>query len=362
MKKYLLLLFFSATLQKGIAQVSIQPVLPLAGIVQKNNLWNIALINTSNGNYDCRIELTLRDRVSGLEVLTATTSQFQLAAGAKQLNASLLAPLQYNYISTTANRRDDFIPIGNYIACYRLTANGKTTLAEECVAFDVEPLSPPMLITPADAAVLEVAPSQFSWIPPAPMNLFSRLDYEVVIAEIHEGQKPEEAIQQNLPFFTEPNISINNLSYKGAVNNFEKDKRYAWQVVAKDDRNYAGKSEVWVFSVKQESQAQRIIKGMPYVKLKMNDADMAIAPNGILKLAYDNRYKDTAMTVTIMDMSDINSKPMSFTTPIVQGENLVQYSLKKIMHPSENKTYQAMFTNSQGEKWMLVFRIKYFKD
>jgi hypothetical protein len=217
MKKYLLLLFSSATLQQVTAQLSIQPILPLAGIVQKNNLWNIAVVNTSTVNYDCRIEFTLRDRTSGLEVLTATTNQFQVAAGAKQLSASLLAPLQYNYISTTANRRDDFIPIGNYIACYRLTANGKTTLAEECVAFDVEPLSPPMLITPADGSILETPPSQFSWIPPAPMNLFSQLDYEVVIAEIHEGQKPEEAILQNLPFYTEPNISTNNLTYKGQM-------------------------------------------------------------------------------------------------------------------------------------------------
>jgi hypothetical protein len=358
MKKYFFFFFFVAVQNNTFAQVSIQPVLPLAGIVQKNNLWNIALINTSNGSYDCRIELTLRDRVSGLEVLTATTGQFQLATGAKQLNSSLLTPLQYNYISTTANRRDDFIPIGNYIACYRLTANGKTALAEECVAFDVEPLSPPMLITPADAAVLEVAPSQFSWIPPAPMNLFSRLDYEVVIAEIHEGQRPEEAIQQNLPFYTEPNISINNLTYKGAVNNFEKDKWYAWQVIAKDDRSYAGKSEVWVFSVHNDPIEKMIIEQAPYIKMKKDIPEKGIAPNGILKLSYINETTDSTAIIKIVDVSVQDQKNNhEFTVALKGGENLIEYNLKKKFHLEKRRVYEAQIINSRNEKWIMQFEI-----
>jgi hypothetical protein len=358
MKKYLLLLLFAPMLNELKAQVSIQPVLPLAGMVQKNNLWNIAIVNTSNANYDCRIELTIRDRASGLEVLTATTGQFQLATGAKQLNASLLAPLQYNYISTTATRRDDFIPIGNYIACYRLTANSKLALAEECVAFDVEPLSPPMLITPADNAVLEVAPSQFSWIPPAPMNLFSRLDYEVVIAEIQAGQKPEEAIQQNLPFYREPNVTINNLAYKGTVNNFEKDKWYAWQVVAKDDRSYAGKSEVWVFSVHNDPIEKMIVEQAPYIKMKKDVPEKGIAPNGILKLSYINETTDSIAKIRIIDLSVTDKKQdQVFTVALSAGENLIEANLKKKFHVEKGRLYEAQIINSRNEKWVMQFEV-----
>lgn len=175
MKKYLLLFFISSMLNNVFAQISIQPILPLAGIIQKNNLWNIAVINTSNESFECRLELILRDRASGLEFLTATTGQFQIGIGAKQLNASQLMPLQYNYIGTNSSTRtDEFIPIGDYTACYRLTS-GKTTIAEECISFDVEPLSPPMLVIPGDSSILQTAPSQFTWMPPAPMNLFNRL-------------------------------------------------------------------------------------------------------------------------------------------------------------------------------------------
>jgi hypothetical protein len=361
MKKYLLLLVFAVALQNAIAQISIQPILPLAGIVQKNNLWNIAVINTSGETFECRIELTLRDCASGLEVLTATTGQFQLRVGAKQLNAAFLAPLQYNYISTTsANRRDDFIPIGNYMACYRLTAFGKSLFTEECVAFDVEPLSPPMLINPADSSVLKVAPSQFSWIPPAPMNLFSRLDYEVVIAEIQPGQKAGEAIQQNLPFYTESNLTINNLTYTGAASNFEKDKWYAWQVIAKDDRNYAGKSEVWVFQVK-ENTTTKIELGSSFSKMKMNNNELAVAQDGVLKVLYRNEIADEKVDIKIVDLTNTktDNKPNYFSTKLIVGDNYIERNLKGVIKLDDKKVYMAQLTNSRGEIFTIRFVVKY---
>lgn len=360
MKRYLLSLLLGAGASRAFAQVSIQPVIPMAGMIQKSSLWNIAVTNTSAGVLDCRMELTLRDRASGMEVLTATTGRFLIGGGAKQLNAASLMPVQYNYISPAFSARtDDFIPVGDYIACYRLTA-GKDIAAEECVSFDVEPLSPPMLINPADSSVLDVQPSQFAWVPPAPMNLFSRLQYEMVITEVQPGQKAEEAMQQNLPFYTEPNLTINNLAYKGMASSFEKDKWYAWQVVAKDDNNYAAKSEVWVFKIGEEDPVKKIIEGSPFVTMKINEANMAIAPNGVLKLSYTSRSAESTIQIHVIDMNDMSSKAYSFSADIKPGENLIHYNLKKIMKPAEGKTYQAEIINSAGEKWALLFRVKNF--
>ncbi|MFN0081895.1 MAG: hypothetical protein ACKVOM_05205 [Ferruginibacter sp.] len=361
MKKYLFLFLSCAILNGAFAQITIQPILPLGGIVQKNNLWNIAVINTFNGIIDCRIELTLRDRASGLEIITATTSLFQLGIGAKQLNSAFLMPIQYNYISSSvSNRTDDFVPIGNYTACYRLTAIGKLPLAEECMAFDVEPLSPPMLIIPADSAVLEVAPSQFSWIPPAPLNLFNRLDYEVIISEIQPGQKATEAIQNNLPFYTEPNIPVNNLAYTGAAVNFEKEKWYAWQVIAKDDRSYAGKSEVWVFKVK-DNTTTKIEISSSFSKMKINNNELAVAQDGILKVLYKNELTDARAEIKIVDLTNTESKkkPNSFTTKLISGDNYIERNLKGTIKLEEEKVYMAQLTNSRGEIFTIRFIVKY---
>lgn len=361
MKKYLLLWIFALCAVITFAQVSIQPVLPLSGIIQKNNLWNVAVINTSANSFDCRLELTLRDRTNGLEVLTATTGQFRITGGAKQLNAANLAPLQYNYASPVISvRTDDLVPVGDYIACYRLSS-AKDILAEECASFDVAPLSPPMLINPADSAVLEVQPSQFTWIPPAPFNLFSRLQYECIITEIFPGQKAEEAMQRNLPFYTEPNIPVNNLAYKGMATSFEKDKWYAWQVIAKDDNNYAAKSEVWVFKVGEKSPAQMIVEASPFIQMKKNSPEKGIAPNGILKLSYLNETTDSTATITIADLG-ANGKSKSFTVALQPGENLLSYNVQKKLHLEEGRVYQAEIVNSRNEKWLLQFEIYTYKD
>ena len=353
MKKYLLSILFCTILNGAFAQITIQPILPLGGIVQKNNLWNIVVINTLNGIIDCRIELTLRDRASGLEIITATTGLFQLGTGAKQLNNAFLMPIQYNYISSTvSSKTDDFIPIGNYTACYRLTASGKIPLAEECIAFDVEPLSPPMLIIPVDSAVLKVSPSQFSWIPPAPLNLFNRLDYEVMITEIQPGQKATEAIQNNLPFYTEPNIPINNFAYTGAAANFEKDKWYAWQVIAKDDRNYAGKSEVWVFKVSDEQKVQVAIND--FYLLMENDVKGTYQINSkTLRIKYPSQTNPFEAQIFFTDEKGITIKTVK--QHITQGDNYLNFSLNNQF--KENKVYAVTIRDQSNKAHTITFSI-----
>ncbi|HMJ45747.1 MAG TPA: hypothetical protein VK498_00360, partial [Ferruginibacter sp.] len=153
------------------AQVSLQPNIPAVGLIQKDQLWNVLIINNTTTQFICRLELVLRDRSSGQEILTASTIQFVISQGTKQLNLNILNPVQYNYILAGANNNlSGLLPAGSYTACYTLvTVDGKNTdLSQECIQFDTEPLTPPMLIYPADSALLDIVPSQLSWIPPTP--------------------------------------------------------------------------------------------------------------------------------------------------------------------------------------------------
>lgn len=353
MKKYLLSFLLSTAAYAATAQISIQPVLPLAGIIQKNTLWNIAVVNTSADTYNCRLELTLRDRMSGMEILTATTGRFDVAAGAKQLNAGLLLPVQYNYLSpATAARTDDFIPVGSYIACYRLTST-KNIVAEECASFDVEPLSPPMLIMPADSSVLDVQPSQFNWVPPAPMNLFSRLQYEVVITEIYPGQKAEEAMQQNLPFYTEPNLPVNNLTYKGMASSFEKDKWYAWQVIAKDDNNYAGKSEVWVFKVTDPVTPKDIAGGF-YLLMDDHPKGNYEVTGKVLHLKYFSYSAGAAGKIIFKNRAGAIVKVAE--QPVKQGDNYFDFNLGNQFKSGE--IYIVSIEDKDQKTYTVTFSIK----
>jgi hypothetical protein len=248
------------------AQVQIQTTLPTVGLVQKNQLWNLVMINSTAAPLSGRLELVLVDRQTSQELMTASSAEFSLAKGSTVLNVNKAGPVDYNYIGIEPDKNiNTLLPVGAYTVCYSFVRNPGTdkseTLAEECADFDIEPLSPPLLSFPADSSLLETAPTQFSWMPPSPFALLGRLHYEVVITEVQPSQQAAEAVEENIPLFSNTQAWNNFITYTGAQPAFEKEKWYAWQVIARDDNNYAGKSEVWVFKVVKEDPVQKIING-----------------------------------------------------------------------------------------------------
>jgi hypothetical protein len=128
------------------AQVSINAQLPAAGVVQKESLWNLVVINNQNDMIDCNIKMTLQDNATGQVVLTAVSGNFILGKGVKVIANRTLQPVQYNYAIQDFSR--NYLPLGTYTACYRLNKNGvkgDEPLAEECVRINIDPLSPPLL-------------------------------------------------------------------------------------------------------------------------------------------------------------------------------------------------------------------------
>jgi hypothetical protein len=354
-----ILLFFVGYL--GIAQVTIQPLLPQVGLFQKSQLWNILAINSSQNSQQCYVVLSLQDRQSGAEVMSATSTSFTLEKGSKQLNVANLTPIQYTYFSFSGDKTNDFLTVGSYMACFTLMGAGHLSgeLSEACVPFDVAPLSPPILILPSDSSVLKAPPASFSWQPPVPLTMFQQLHYELLIAEIYPGQRPEEAVELNAPFFMDLNVPSNVMNYTGAYPSFQKGKWYAWQVVAEDGENYATKTQVWDFQVDSVvAPPVSPVDQAAYLKMeKDNDhLETGVAPGSVLKVSYVNETTDKTVTIQVMDM-DAQGSIYQFTVPVQSGENLIEYDLSKIMTVQAGKIYQAQIINSRQEKWLAQFEI-----
>jgi hypothetical protein len=368
MRKIAVTFFLCAITIVSEAQVTIQATLPTVGLVQKNQLWNLLVINSTVSSMEGRLELVLRDRQTGVELMTATTARFTLPKGSMQVNVNKLNPVQYNYTGLDLDAsQNGLLPVGAYTACYLFTkfsGDRFETIAEECVQFDAEPLSPPMLLFPSDSSELEISPAQFTWTPPTPAGMFRQVHYEILITEINEGQKPNEALQENPAFYSNDIVRNNFTTYPAALPAFEKEKWYAWQIVARDESNYSGKSEIWVFKIKKQSEAEKIIKGTPYMKMKPENPETGIAPNGILKISYFNRTIDSTLNIVVRDLTaeSSNGKGASVPMKVVFGENQLQINLKKLVSLAEDHTYQAEITNSKGEKNTALFRVIYFKD
>jgi hypothetical protein len=343
----------------GIAQVTLQPLLPQVGLFQKSQLWNIVAINTSSIPLQCYIVLSLQDRQSGTEVISATSSDFTLEKGSKQLNVASLTPIQYTYFSFGGDKVNDFLTTGSYMACFKLIGVGHESgdLGEACVPFDVEPLSPPMLIMPADSSVLQVQPTQFTWQPPAPLTMFQQLHYELLIAEILPGQRPEEAVELNAPFFMDLNVTGNIMNYTGTYPTFEQGKWYAWQVVAQDGQNYAAKTQVWDFQVTSaEVPVVRPANGN-YILLK-SDKDASEGVHSITGTTVGIKYYcfDKAYTATVLFIGPDGKTIEQTTAQVAYGDNFLGYNLGSQF--KKGTTYSVEIIDSKNNKNIAFFSMK----
>lgn len=348
----LILLTLNATAD---AQVTLQPVLPASGMISKNQLWNVLVVNSSNGVYNCILKLVLSDRQTGQPVFTAFTAAFSVERGAKQLNINTLNPIQYNFLAGAFNSTPaGLLPAGSYTACYSLTtpAGKGDALAEECVQFDAEPLSPPLLIFPSDSSRLPIMPGQFSWTPPSPAGMFDRLHYEIMITEIREGQNANEALQENIPFYNEGTLINNMLSYPGTATAFEKGKWYAWQVVARDDRQYAGKSDVHVFTIEEDSNK---ISLQPDIYLLLDDHSKGTyqLTNRKLNIKYFSFDKDHEAQIVFSD--DKGKTIKTDKRKVSQGQNYFEFRLGSRFN--SNTIYTIIITDNQNKKHSLTFRL-----
>ena len=172
-------------------QVTVSVQLPPAGMIQKDQLWNLVLVNNGNETLEISVSLNLQDAVTGQTVLSAGSRSFTIGKGVKMLNPLDVQPVQYNYLA--AEFTSNYIPLGSYVACYRILKNiveGAKPIADECVRLNINPLSPPLLNTPFDKSVVQTVYPQFSWLPPSPAEMFSNLNYDIAVTEVLQGQSP----------------------------------------------------------------------------------------------------------------------------------------------------------------------------
>jgi hypothetical protein len=352
-----LLLLLAGTILK--AQVQIQGTIPATGLVQRNQLWSIVVVNGGAQELTGVVELKLRDRLTGLEMMTAVSTSFLLKKGANALNINTLSPIQYSYTGLQPdNSLGGLLPVGSYIACYSFIyqhGESRDQASQDCIPFDVEALSPPMLIYPADSSVHTVAPSQFTWVPPAPLVLFQSLRYEYIVVEVKPGQLAAEAIQENMPLYNTGSLRQNVLNYSSAAPALEKEKWYAWQVVARDGEHYAGKSETWVFSVKPDNIPEKQEAGTAYTVLS-DDPQRA----GYMKLNENRIYvRHHSYKATYSGRITISSTTGEMVQQerrdIQYGDNYLQVELKKGL--KKDQTYILSLADDNGKQYKVLFSI-----
>jgi hypothetical protein len=280
----------------------------------------------------------------------------------RQLKASDVEPVEYNYLSPTfdINKMSDaLLPVGNYRACYTIYAGERdakaTVLSEDCFNFEVDPLSPPQLSFPADSAMVETPYPQFKWLPPTPAILFTDLNYDLLVTEVLAGQTAMEAIQENLPVYSALHLTSIDDSYPASNKSLDTGKVYAWRVIAKNGEAFSAQSEVWTFSIASKRSEQiRMVDGT-YLELKndngyMNTATIIGNLLGVKFYSYDRTHE---ATIRFLDGKGQIMKEITKT--IQYGNNFLVFDLDRSF--SMGETYLIQIPDLQNLLYKGSFRI-----
>jgi hypothetical protein len=367
MKKLIFLNLSLFVLSWCQAQVVVNIQLPATGLTLKSQLWNLSLVNTGQ-EMNVQIEMTMTDASNSQRVLTAVSRIFKLQRGAKQVQVSDLLPIVYTPGSPGYNvdaRPDGFLPIGIFHVCYGITVyiNDRTEqLTEDCETIEIEPISPPQLVLPADNEHVDLTRPFFTWLPPTPFNLFNNLVYDWVLVEVQPMQSAADALQQNIPVLTQQNIAYASLQYPLSAPELDSSKLYAWRVTAKNNLSPIAVSEVWLFKVKQYGiDATTRKTAGSYSRLRrMEDASYIIS-NGIVRFEHLNELANSEATISIYDVSHPKRRELSLDSTnyaLKYGQNFIEINLDENSKLTDRHVYLLELTNARNERWYLKFEYR----
>jgi hypothetical protein len=342
------------------AQITITPQVPPVGTLVKTQLWNLLLVNSTSRSQLIEINLVLVDEKTNQPVLTAITPPLLLNKGARQIQARDLGAINYTYNGPAALIDHDpngMLPAGTYQACYSLMNGIKgVILAENCIQVAVDPLSPPLLNTPADEGSIYTAWPQFTWLPPAPVSVFSDLSYDLVLVEVLPGQGKADAVEENIPVYAGGFISTPYLNYPSSYRSLDTGKTYAWRIVALNNGLPTAMSEIWTFKVVVPPIPTVKTSFTPYLTLKRGLGPSVASARKSLRFNYQNVPADTAVHYTIASLNDRgNPIVQQGQLTLTRGENLLEVQLSKTAGYAEKKIYLFQFTNSRNETWSVKF-------
>ena len=357
-KKTVLLLFvvlLSATVR---AQINLTLQVPPFGVLMKNQLWNMTLINGSSIAVPVQLTMTMVDEKTNQPVLSASVPVIILNHGARQIQAKDLNPIVYTYenLAVTDRNPNGLLPIGQFRVCYTLSRGADAgSPIEACIELAVDPLSPPLLNTPADEAQIYTASPQFTWLPPTPANMFGDLSYDLVLVEVLPGQAKADAVEQNVPVYSGGLIRSPFLNYATSYTALDTGRLYAWRIVAMNNGQPAAMSDIWTFKVVTPPIPPVVPAYSAFVELRRGlDASLTTAGKS-LNVTFDNAASDSVVRYTISAIQQAgNPVVQQGTLSIRRGRNWLTIPLTKGAYGSE-KLYLFQFINSRNESWNIKF-------
>ncbi len=365
MNRIILAIVFCLCIHVAFAQFSMGINYSNSSILQKNQLWNINLINNSVVAQTVSINMMLYSVEDNELLMSAITNPFVSKPGITQvLLQNAIQPIDYTYYSAKMNNFrniNSFLPIGKYRICFSLSTNAEVIISDKleyCTDIMSDPLSPPILNLPLDSATVDLNNALFSWLPPVPIFLFNHLMYDFVVTKIYDGQNADIALQENTPIHFQKNIRELSTVYGIMDKKLDTGVYYAWKIMATSNNMYVCQSDARVFKVDDHSaKLKNDVKSIFYLQLKKDHAannfyTVTEKKIGVSYYSFDQLNKKDIV------IKDIKGEVIKvYSMDIKYGDNYFYFNLDN--HFKTGNTYFIELQDAQKNIQSVSFKIEF---
>lgn len=360
-KTWVLMVLCALFLPSTYGQVIINFTIPNPIEVKHADLYNILILNSDNVSRRVNIRCGLNFGTTS--VFQSEVNDITLVSGTNQLSQMVFQETNVVYSNEerfSFFRNNQTLPAGNFKWCIQvIDPVTKEKIGSECFNITVEPLTPPLLVFPINQSVIPNSNPTFIWLGPGPQIKGDQFLYDIKVSEILGAQTPLDALTRNFGHIQVSNLTELQFPYPFNSPTLENGKKYAWQVIAHNSLGKTLKTDVWIFSVYQDTAKEE----------KVIFYEAALIPRTTL----DGSFVNIAREIKL-DLSSWNSSEMSYKVTDVGGKVVINNDQGLVQKESGQRfkldfstqnilvhkgTYTLEVIDAKGDKGFISF--KYYK-
>jgi len=265
------------------------------------------LMNSSVETVRARVTIKIRESQAG-NVVTVVIPSVLIRPGSSPMDRTAYSNSRFSFGNNNYGlilSQSGKFPEGEYEYCFEIEMEPKagwvSNYFENCFSYQLQPMTPLLLVHPVDGDVDCNTRPNFIWQPPIPLPPEAR--FRLVLSELRPKQDLSEAINYNQPLINQGNLFGNQLSYPFNAPSLKEGTTYAWQVIVYNSKLIIKRSEIWTYTVKCEE-----VKKQPgdnsYRELKeIEDGNFYIADR-ILRFSFNNPYSKGLLDYSISDLAN----------------------------------------------------------
>ncbi|MFA6152613.1 MAG: hypothetical protein WC716_14915 [Chitinophagaceae bacterium] len=250
------------------------------------------------------------------------------------------------------------LPQGTYEYCVSVAvrkpgAESAINDPSACVYQTVEDLFLINLVTPEnDAKIYEYNP-MLGWVVNYPFA--SELTYKLRVAELKQGQNPQNAITRNNPMYKDDHLMTTGTVYPVTAKPLVKWQPYVWTVDAYYKGILLGGAEVWKFTIVDDSELVAISGNQSYYEFEKHQGDTRLSAVGELKLKYVCDLNSDTLHYELKSQNGDEVKINNRSQPVIAGDNRMIFEIYDKINLKHKGKYTLYIKSSKPETFTVPF-------